>query len=144
MRLPQKQVMAFPVDTFNPTTRRKPEVNEIHHLFGNYEYRSIDHLLPKSGLGGSATIPWATGRPRLSVVPALGHDPLQCIIRALFHQQVRKGFLKPQAGAVKWPSKQDGIMTYVKYKIIVFLSKIARTDFTKMRTRTSLLANRSF
>jgi hypothetical protein len=41
----------FPVDAFNPTTRRKPEVNVIHHLFGNYEYRSIDHLLPKSGLG---------------------------------------------------------------------------------------------
>jgi hypothetical protein len=89
-------------------------------------------------------LPWATGRPRLSVVPALGHDPLQCIIRALFHQQVRKGFLKPQSGAVKWPSKQDGIMTYVKYEIIVFLSKIARTDFTKMRTRTSLLANQNF
>jgi hypothetical protein len=94
--------------------------------------------------GGSTTMPWTAGRPRLSIVPALGHDPLQFIIRALFHQQLRKDFLKPQTGALKCPSKQDDIMTYVKHEIIVFYQKIASMDFTKMRIRTSLLANQSF
>ena len=31
----QKQVAALSVDAFNPTTRRRPEVNKKYHLFGN-------------------------------------------------------------------------------------------------------------